>query len=326
MKRKTHQLILGSILLFTLVACTAGGTSQNVVQENQNAAPEEQAAPDTSEEDQPILYLVLGDVSDEPAKKIKRFQPLAEYLAANLSEYGYAVGEVRIAPDLETMAAWMVAGEVDLYFDSLYPAMVVSEQSGAAPILRRWKSGNEQYHTVLFALAESGISSVEDLVGEMIAFEDPNSTSGYLLPLSYLMEAGLNPVEKSTTESLVSGGEVGYVFSHEDQNTLQWVVSSVVAVGATDDGNYAELLEETDAELVVIAETESVARQVAMVRPGMDPEILEAITILLLGLDEHPEGQAVLEAFKTTQFDEFPEGAEQAFERMRELFSLVSGE
>lgn len=326
MKTKTHQLVIVSMLMLVLAACTPQQTTQNTAQGDPNAAVEEPAAPVVIEEDHPVLYLVLGDVSDEPAKKITRFQPLADYLAANLSEYGYAVGEVRIAPDLETMTAWMAAGEVDLYFDSLYPAMVVSDQSGAEPILRRWKKGNDQYHTVLFALVESGITSVEGLVGEMIAFEDPGSTSGYMLPLSYLIEAGLNPVEKGATESLVSEGEVGYVFSYEDQNTLQWVVSGVVAAGATDNGNYEDLLEETDAELVVIAETESVARQVVMVRAGMDPEILAAITKLLLELDEHPEGQAVLDEFKTSQFDEFPEGANLAFERMRELFSLVSGE
>lgn len=326
MNRKPHQFIVVTILFFLLAACSAGPVAQNAGPENQNAALEEPTTPNAGDEDQPILYLVLGDVSDEPAKKIKRFQPLADYLAANLSEFGYAVGEVRIAPDLETMAAWMAAGEVDLYFDSLYPAMIVSEQSGATPILRRWKKGNEQYHTVLFALKESGITSIEDLTGNMIAFEDPGSTSGYLLPYSYLIEAGLHAVEKPSIDSIVGEGEVGFVFSYEDQNTLQWVVSGVVAAGATDNGNFEELQEENDAELVVLAETESVARQVVMVRAGMDPEILEAITNLLLGLDEHPEGQAVLDEFKTSQIDEFPEGADSAFERMRELFSLVSEE
>src|SRR3972149_1107605 len=71
-----------------------------------------------AEEDSSRSTLILADISTDPAKSIKRFQPLADYLAERLGEQGIEAGEVKVAPDLETMVEWIAAGEVDLYFDS----------------------------------------------------------------------------------------------------------------------------------------------------------------------------------------------------------------
>ena len=50
--------------------------------------------------------LVVGMISSEPVKLLKRAQPLADYLAAELGKFGVGAGEVKIAPDPSTMAGW----------------------------------------------------------------------------------------------------------------------------------------------------------------------------------------------------------------------------
>ena len=191
------------------------------------------------------MAIVLGDISDEPAETIDGTQPMADYLAAQLSDYGITHGEVKIAPDLDTMIQWMADGEVDIYFDSPYPVLVVSQKTGAVPILRRWKYGVSAYHSVFIARKDSGLSSLADLQGRMVAFEEAFSTSGFMLPLSYLVEQDMNPVEKENSESAVAPDEVGYVFSTADNTTIQWIVSGVVPIGVIDNVTFDILTDVT---------------------------------------------------------------------------------
>lgn len=278
-----------------------------------------------SEVDESVV--VLASISDEPAKVLRRFQPLADYLAANLADTGIERGEVRVAPDVETLTAWMNAGEIDLYFDSLYPVMAVIDGSGAEPILRRWKDGVESYRAVFFTRQDSGMDSLSDLQGQIIALEEPLSTSAYMLPLAHLHEQGYETMQSVLDESAHPEDEICFVFSGEDQNTIQWVISGHVSAGVTDSGTYAELPEATRQGLTVLAETEALPRQIVVARPSMENEMKWHLISVLQRMDEVEDGQVVLEGFsETSQFDEFPQGADVALGRMREIYDLVVSE
>jgi phosphonate transport system substrate-binding protein len=270
------------------------------------------------------MSIVLGDVSDDPVKKIEQFQPLADYLAAHLGEFGIGAGEVTITPTIETMAEKMRSGEIDIYFDSLYPALIVSEKSAAEPILRRWKDGIAEYHTIFFARTDSGIKSLADLQGKMLGLESPESTSGFFLPVVHLLQAGFNPVQKGKETETVAADEIGYVFTDEDENTIQWVASGKVAAGATDSGSFMKISEESQSELIVLSETKNVARHVVLVAVDIDPELRTAIKTLLLNLDDTPEGQEILQTFEeTTHFDELP--PDSGWEQMQDLYQVFQG-
>lgn len=266
--------------------------------------------------------IVIADISNNPSKKIKRYQPLADYLAERLGQFGVKIGDVEIASDLQGMANSLKSGEVDIYFDSPYPAMIIGDSSGAKPILRRWKGGVPDYYTVIFTMKDRGIQSLEDLKGKIVGFDEISSTSGYMLPTSLLIESGLNPQEKRSATSTASADEVGFVFTDDDENTIQWVISGKVAAGAVDIGTFMEIPEASRQAMIVLAKSEKVARHVVLVRPGMKPEMVEAIKAILTKMDQTAEGQEVLEKFeKTAKFDDFP--PESSIERMRELYELV---
>jgi len=47
--------------------------------------------------------------------------------------------------------------------------------------------GSTGYYSIIITKKDSGLSSIRDLRGKVFAFNDPNSTSGYLVPMSYFL-------------------------------------------------------------------------------------------------------------------------------------------
>ena len=263
--------------------------------------------------------LVLGDISSNPTQKITQYAPLAEYLEIHLTDVGIKAVKIKIAPDLETMQNWVARGEVDLYFDSPYPAMIVSTNTGAEPILRRWKKGIAEYSSLIFVLEESEIQTVEDLNGRKIALESEFSTSGYMLPLVSLQEVGLRLIEQSSSNNNIPSNGVEFIFSGDEDNTIELVLSNKVDAGAINSGAFDELPDEIRSSIKVILESESVARHIVLAGPMLSAEQVEKITEKLLEMDDASESQVILESFEgTAKFDEFP--VEQSIERLRELY------
>ncbi|MBC7800302.1 MAG: phosphate/phosphite/phosphonate ABC transporter substrate-binding protein, partial [Gemmatimonadaceae bacterium] len=52
--------------------------------------------------------------------------------------------------------------------------------------------GSVSYRSVLVVRADSGINSIEDMKGRSLAWADPNSTSGYLIPSNEFRQAGID--------------------------------------------------------------------------------------------------------------------------------------
>ncbi len=264
--------------------------------------------------------LVLGDISEKPTKKIERYQPLANYLESRLEDVGIKKVTVKIAPDLETMETWVKSGEVDLYFDSPYPVMIVSINTGATPLLRRWKKGVAEYNSIIFTRSDSDIDTLEELQGKKFALETNFSTSGYMLPLAYLKEAGLVAVDQSSGNQSLQVNEVGFIFSEDEDNIVELIISKEVDAGAVDSGTFAELPDDVRSSMKVILETEFVARHIVLASPELPDEQTSAIKELLLEMDELPEGKTTLESFEdTAKFDDFP--VEQSIERLKELYN-----
>ena len=253
----------------------------------------------------PEKTLVLADISNNPQKKIRKFQPLADYLAANLADYDR--GKVKIAPDLETMIAWLQSGEVDLYIDSPYPAMLAVDGANAKPILRRWKKGHAEYHSLIFTMSDRNIKSLADLGGKIVAFDHPASTTGYMLPLAKLQAAGLNPQEKGSSTATVSKDAVGYVFTKEDENSIEWLLSEKVAAAAINNLTFAKISPEIKEKVFILAATEKIARNFLLANAEMSTDEIKAISSILIDMEQTEDGRAVLEKFsQTSKFDKFP--------------------
>ena len=274
----------------------------------------------------PEQVITIGDIDpDEPTKKIKRFQPLADYLAEHLKDHGITTGNVVIARDIEEMGAFLRDGKVDLYFDSPFPTLAAQELSGSRIVARRWKGGVESYWSTYFARRDSGVSSVDGFRGNVIAVEEPRSTSGFILPVGTLIQRGLRLREVPAADAQVDGEEIGYLFSRDEENTLEMVLAGAVSGGVLSNEDYEELGPEIMDQVVRFDRTISVPRQLVSISPGLSSELEKAVVDLLFGLEHTDSGRELLAGIKNTKkFDPLPPESLGALDEVRELMHLVS--
>ena len=269
--------------------------------------------------------IILGDIDElDPAKKIKRFPPLADFLANNLKQHGIQDGKVVIAKDIEQMAQYLADGTVDVYFYSPFPTLAVQEMSGSRAILRRWKRGVPSYWSTFIALRDSGIGHSEGFLGKVIAFEEPNSTSGFLLHAGTLARQGFTLRQVDGPGETVGPNEIGYFFSGDEENTVEMLLRGWVAGAGVSNQDYDKLPAEIKERFVAFDRTVAVPRQLVPVRRDLSPDLTAQIQDLLIGL-EHAERQEELLAGlkKTTRFDLLPDESTAGLEHLRQLIKLV---
>lgn len=306
MNRLSYRILLISGMIASLLGAEPG------------AKAKAQTAPGAGA---PIIS--LGIVSQKPTHKIEEHRDFVNYLARKLSSVPDANGVVVVTPTALELAKLLGEKKVDFYMESPYPTFVINRQIGARILLRRWKGGVGEYRGIIFARRDSGVAQLDGLLGKMMAFEDPGSTSGYFLPKVFLFQKGFKLTEKPSFEAKVSGKEIGYLFAQgSEKNLRNWVLTRKVAAAAYSDNDFAKLDEKTKQELVILAETPMFPRHLLSIRKDLDPAMADRLKNILLSMHQDEEGQKVLKrADQTTKFDELPGGGEAFRRKFREVFS-----
>ena len=235
--------------------------------------------------------LDLGTISDSPSKMIKRFTPLHAYLASK----GLPIGRISNAQSISEMIELIKGAKVDYVFESPYGAVQIMEASGAIPVLIQEKDGVREYNSVIFVNRSSPIEDLDDLNGKIVVFQDPGSTSSYILPRNLLLGAGLELVELAERVP----GKIAYYFSGQDANVLAHVKLGRADAGGTNKGAVAHLPQFR----ILSPELRYVPRYVLLVREGVDyGDLKEA----LLNMEADPAASDVLTAVELpTGFSEF---------------------
>lgn len=87
----------------------------------------------------------------------------------------------------------LLGGTLDMAWlgASGYAAVFLQDPEAVEPVLVKINmDGSYGYHSIGFARADSGITSLDDMKGKVFGFGDPNSTSGYLIPSIEIPAAG----------------------------------------------------------------------------------------------------------------------------------------
>jgi phosphonate transport system substrate-binding protein len=268
--------------------------------------------------------LVFGRSQDDPVRAIRDRQEFVDYIAKKLQPVGITGGKILVVDKLHLLARDIREGKVDLFHDSVVPTMVVARQSGAVPILRQWKYGEAEYDSVILVRKNSGIDSLNDLKGKVLAFDEPHSTSAHVVPRMFLMEKKLKLVQVKSTGGAVPNA-IGYVHG-ADGSAPNLLITGRVDAAVTSSRELQELRPDVRETLSVVGKTVSVPRQLIAVRKDIDSNLLKALKEVLLSMDKDPEGQQVLRRQqRTTKIDEIaPASLEQLRAIERFVFSSLA--
>jgi phosphonate transport system substrate-binding protein len=138
---------------------------------------------------EPPLKLGVGLFQPDREKNDATYRPLANYLSAKLNR----PVELRTVDSWEGLAKSLANGETDLALMGPWGYVLANHQAGAQVISTILYDGKPEYFAIMITHPNSGINSPADLKGRTFAFGDKGSTSGYLIPLHYLMTQGITP-------------------------------------------------------------------------------------------------------------------------------------
>jgi phosphonate transport system substrate-binding protein len=260
--------------------------------------------------------LVLGRVSDNPAAHYDRLKPLLDYVVAHMGDLGISEGRVLMAPDTAAMASYLRQGQVDWVTETAGAAMGLMDRGGAEPLALSWRGGEQRYYSVFVARRDSGIESLDDLVGRTIAFQHPNSTSAYLVPAGVLLDRGLSLSGLLSPLDTAPADRVGYAFTGEEANSVAWVHQRLVDVATISNQDYEYLVRPVanyHSDLHIIGRSPDYPRALELVRADLADPIRERLLELLLAAGSDAEADAALNSFfRTDRFTPYtPEVARQ---------------
>ena len=168
---------------------------------------------------------------ENEADRLKNNQCLVEKLPAVLG-----VQKVSLFPaaDYDGVIQGLLGGTLDFaeLGASGYAKIYLAKADAVEPILTTVQTdGSFGYYSVMVARKDSGMTKLSDMKGKKLGFADPDSTSGYLVPLASLPADTGAPVKEFFSETGFGGG-------HE--NLVLEVLKGTFAAGTTNASGVGE--------------------------------------------------------------------------------------
>ena len=214
----------------------------------------------------------------------------------------------------QEITALLVSGELDAAWICGYPFVKFSQHLAlvAVPVWR----GRSLYQSYLIARAGRSAAGIDDLRGDIHAFSDPDSNSGYLVTRALLAERGIGPD--------VFFRKAFFTYGH--RNVIRAVGSGLAQSGSVD-GYVYEVVREVEPSLVEA--TEVVRKSEWLGFPPIacpiaikDGELIGKLKAGLLAMSEDQTGRTVLGMLR---LDGFASQEPSLFDAIAQKARLVDG-
>lgn len=282
-KTKLLALTLASVMTAALAGCGAAASSGSATSAEATAATQESAP---GGEDGVFTIAYAPNESNTEAADARN--GLADDLSAVL---GCEVEEIQ-ASDYNAIIEALRTGKADMAYMGSQALALGVERTNLEPIVMKAEDGDPEkaiYHSVLItSSANEDINSIEDIKGKTMAFVDPDSTSGNLVPTAEIIQAF--PDEDLNSDKLHTNGDFfeAVSFSGSHQAGLQAVIKGDVDVVPISDQILASEIANGNAaegDVKIIHESAAIPAEAVVVAEHVDQATRDKLVEFLTSYD-----------------------------------------
>jgi phosphonate transport system substrate-binding protein len=228
---------------------------------------------------------------ESPTELARKAAPLMKYLEARLGVKVVYTPVTDYAASVEAL----VNKKVDMAWFGGFTFVQANVRSGGKVLPLVQREEDERFRSV-FITAEPGIQSLADLKGKDVSFGSQSSTSGHLMPRSFLLQAGLDPDKDFR--------RVAYSGAHDA--TIAAVASGKVQAGALNISVWDKFVAEKKVDTTkvrVFHTTPPYYDYNWTVHADMPVPLREKLKAAFLALSrDSTEGKEILELQRATRF------------------------
>jgi phosphonate transport system substrate-binding protein len=242
---------------------------------------------------QTITTLRVTTIPEEAAsEEIRKFGPIAKYLESKL---GMKVVFTPVS-DYPAAVEALVNKNVELAWLGGFTHVQAQVRSGGKIIPIAQREEDTKFQSVFITKTDSGIKTLADLKGKQVSFGSASSTSGHLMPRSFLLQANINPDKDFK--------RVAYSGAHDA--TIASVVSGKVDAAALDITVWKKFVDggKVDTKAVnVFYTTPGYFNYNWSVHSELPVALRDKITAALLALSmDTPEGKEILTLNRASKY------------------------
>jgi phosphonate transport system substrate-binding protein len=237
------------------------------------------------------VFKVTAIPDEAPTELARKAAPLVKYLEKTLGM------KVEFTPVTDYAAAVeaLANKQVDLAWYGGFTFVQASVRSGGKVIPLVQREEDEKFRSV-FITSEPAIKTLADLKGKTVSFGSQSSTSGHLMPRSFLLAANIDPDKDFK--------RVAYSGAHDA--TIAAVAAGKVEAGALNMSVWEKFVAEGKVDTTkvkVFYTTPGYFDYNWTVHADMPVALREKLTKAFLALDKNtPEGKEILDLQRATRF------------------------
>jgi len=237
------------------------------------------------------VFRVSAIPDEAPTELQRKFKPLGEYLEKKI---GMKV-EFTPVTDYAASVEALINKKVDMVWFGGFTFVQANDRSKGqiTPLVQR--AEDEKFKSV-FITTNKDITKLEDLKGRTLSFGSESSTSGHLMPRSYLLGAKINP---DTDLKRIA-------FSGAHDATVAAVAGGKVDAGALNISVWEKLVGEKKVDPAVVRvfyTTPGYYDYNWSVRTDMNADLKKKLTDAFLALDaSKPEDKAIMDLQRASKF------------------------